>query len=522
MTTEKHTNAILDFDRNVDDIGVELDLQSVSLNRGEYIENSITTGSLSIDLITGGGWAPGRWNTIYGPEASGKSTEVYAAIGSAINSNIPVFLFDHEASTDPTYMARILGRPLEDVMGIRNEKGVYEKPPLLRYYQPDTGEQTFRFMHRILKKMPDKTRIKEQWYIVYRMPATGKTAFKKNIDAKVSKGLLAPYDDQKFKDTGRFYIPVDNGLPQAIFFIDSFISMLPEAREDDDEKSAMAKVARMFSDNANLIKTGMGRKSVILVGTNQIRLRPMAMGNPEYEPGGETIKFYSDMRLRLGSVAPSTAGGQKEEPCWDGRGKDCYRYIKAMTNKNKMFSPFREAVLRICYETKGEPGYGLDPMWDAWQYLRLTGQVTGAGRYKIKVPGPWTERRWTWLELKELTFNKDRKEMALKWDFGGKDFAEADKLCNSEMPAAPKPKVKDKPTKDELEKLQKHAVYLDRRKKADVLVKRILKSIDLRAACRKQFTDGSAFRLYFDSRSGVDDVPDSSEAPDGGSMDTDE
>lgn len=498
------TNQILDFDKDVDDIGMELDLQSVSLNRGEYIDNSITSGSLSIDLTTGGGWAPGRWCTIYGPEASGKSTEVYAAIGSAIDCNIPVFLFDHEASTDPAYMARILGRKLEDVMGSKNEQGQYKTPPLLRYYQPDTGEQTFRFMHRILKRMPDKTRIKDQWYIVYRMPETGKTAYKKNIDAKVAAGKLAPYDEKKFKETNRFYIPVDNGLPQAIFFVDSFIAMLPEARDDDDQKSAMAKVARMFSDNANLVKTGMGRKAVTLVGTNQVRLRPMAMGNPEYEPGGETIKFFSDLRLRVGSVAPSTAGGQKEEPCWDGRGHDCYRYIKTMTYKNKMFSPFREAVLRICYETKGESGYGLDPMWDTWQYLRLTGQVTGAGRYKINVPGPWNDRRWTWLEMKELIFNKDLREMALKWDFGGKEFADAHKLLELKQP--------DKPTKEQKE----------RRKAAGALVNSVLKQIDLREACRKQLKEGTAFRLYFDSRSGVDSAVTKSEPSDGGSMDTDE
>lgn len=502
----KYTNTVLDFDVAVDSIGVDLDLQSVSLNRGEYVENSITTGSLSIDLITGGGWAPGRWNTIFGPEASGKSTEVYAAIKSAIEHKIPVFLFDHEASLDPHYMSRILGQPLDAVMGLK-KGNVYESPPLFRYYQPDTGEQTFRFMHRILKRMPEKLKEGDQWYVVYRLPKTGRKAYKKHIDDAVAKGTMAAYDLERFKETNRFYVPVENGLPQAIFFIDSFIAMLPEARDEDDEKSAMAKVARMFSENAPLVKTLMGRKAVTIVGTNQIRLKPMAMGNPEYEPGGETIRFFSDLRLRVGAIAPSTAGAQATEPCWDGKGDDCYVYFRAFTRKNKMFSPFREALLRICYESKGESGYGLDPMWDCWQYLKLTGQISGAGRYKITVPGPWENRRWTWGEIKDLIFNPSKADLIAKYDMTTQEYKDASKIvagAGVEDNTKKKTQLVDKVKKD-----------------ATKVIKAFHRKLDIRKVCQMQIESGAAFRLYFDTRSGADKTDTSSESA-SGSMDEDE
>jgi len=244
--------------------------------------------------------------------------------------------------------------------------GLDIKNPLLKIFHPTTGEQTYRFIKRFASLLPEQ----------------------------------------------------HSGQVQAAFFIDSFTAMLPEAIDENDEFGQRAVAASMHSSKIPLIRSMLNRKSCALVGTNQLRLSPQAMfGSPEYEPGGEALKFYSDVRLRMQMISPRTVGATpmteagktklEEEPCVVGKGVDRYTYSTARTVKNKAFSPFRTSFLRFWTEHRGMPGHGIDPVYDTYQFLVETGQaVYKRGRMNISIQG-FNDKSFTWLEFKKLIIDDE-------------------------------------------------------------------------------------------------------------------
>ena len=85
---------------------------------------SISTGSLGLDIATGGGLPKGRVVEIYGPESSGKTTLTLQVIAqSQKNKGVAAFI-DAEHALDPAY-AEKLGVKVDDLL----------------VSQPDTGEQ---------------------------------------------------------------------------------------------------------------------------------------------------------------------------------------------------------------------------------------------------------------------------------------------------------------------------------------------------------------------------------------------
>ena len=313
-------------------------------------------------------------------------------------------MFDHENALDPSYLERILGCALIDIMGKKElvkrgttSKYVWVEKPKLYYFQPNTGEQTFRYTHRLLASLPDKLEWQNKWYQVFEK------------DPKLPN---------QFQKDGKFWIPdPDNGRVQAVFIYDSLVTMTPESRMEDDEKSPIAKTARLFSDQVPIVRPLLGRKRCLIVATNQERTNPMAMMSaPNYEPAGDTVKYASDIRIRISTCAISNIGAGKgqimEEKCWTGNGVDKYRVSKIKTTKNKCFSPFRECFVRLWFENNGQPGHGIDPVWDTYEYLRLTGQISyKMGKYTLTIPGAFDGKKVDWLGFKQIILDPNRNRI---------------------------------------------------------------------------------------------------------------
>lgn len=332
----------------IDDVGEKMKLPSVDISRGKYCANTFPTGSLALDLILGGGWGIGRWNNIMGPSMSGKSTLLYVTMSVAQNFlRVPQEVHDHEGSIDPVYM-RLLGVKLS------KNKGFYNIPS-------DVGEHTYRFIRRVLKRMPDVER----------------------------KELAAP---------------------TIIFYIDSLKSMVAEAMDEDDEKNPLGMAARMHRTWMPGVRSLLRRKGASIVSTNQISISPMAYGNPETEPGGNAVQHYPDIRVRLGRHSPPKGkagvpngikiygGGYiKEDSIWPDGGHDKMVWTAARTLKNRQFAPFQEAELRL------NLGRGFDPIYDAFSFLDMTGQVEQhkGQKFELRVDG-WKHKagkKLEWLEF---------------------------------------------------------------------------------------------------------------------------
>ena len=86
---------------------------------------TISTGSLSLDMATGVGGVPrGRVVEIYGPESSGKTTLTLHIVAEAQKAGGKAAFIDAEHALDPVY-AKNLGVQIDDLL----------------VSQPDTGEQ---------------------------------------------------------------------------------------------------------------------------------------------------------------------------------------------------------------------------------------------------------------------------------------------------------------------------------------------------------------------------------------------
>lgn len=81
---------------------------------------TISTGSLLLDLALGGGFAKGRVIEIYGPEASGKTSFSLTAAGEVQKDGGNAVLLDLENAFDPRY-AKKLGVNVEDLAVVQSE-----------------------------------------------------------------------------------------------------------------------------------------------------------------------------------------------------------------------------------------------------------------------------------------------------------------------------------------------------------------------------------------------------------------
>src|SRR3569833_2813127 len=68
---------------------------------------TISTGSLSLDLELGGGIPRGRVVEIYGPESSGKTTVCLHAVAEVQNKGGTAAFIDAEHALDPAYAMRL-------------------------------------------------------------------------------------------------------------------------------------------------------------------------------------------------------------------------------------------------------------------------------------------------------------------------------------------------------------------------------------------------------------------------------
>lgn len=356
-------------------------LTSTALTRsGERM----STGLLALDILLDGGIVGGGWYTVYGPEQSAKSTLAMTILSSALDQRInkgskfACGIFDYEGSVDEEYTNNIVkamgikGGDVNNIFGLRDsETGGWAIPPIVRYYSHDVGDDFFNALGKVKRELPDKVEINGEHFYLFEHTQANKKQF------------AGMYDTSYLSKNNKIKVPAPDGFMQALYLCDSYPAMLPELLDDDEGKGGIGSQARMFSEGIKKVKGGMRKKSMTVIGVNQLRDKPMVMyGSPEYEPGGNALKFFSDVRIKSSprSSVPyhfSNDKGMTIEKNVQG-GKDTYRYIRLKTTKNKLGGiPQQECWARIWVSDGTGAARGYDPACDTFEYFKLMGWVGG-------------------------------------------------------------------------------------------------------------------------------------------------
>lgn len=355
----------------------------------------MSTGLLALDLIMGGGVRPSMV-TGAGGEQSAKTTTALHVMGAAIKADIPIISFvDFEGSTKNSkpYVHNILKgmgikMSMDQVFGKQDHTGKYVIPPRVRYRSEVILERFYDWFSEVLRELPDKRYVEGKWWLIF---DEKNKKHKAKADGFVDTTMTRKYGNG-------LWVPAPDDKIQGIIFVDSYTAMNPEVKDEESISNQLSVKASAFSKQLERVKGRMSQKMVAVWGINHLRSNPMAMFGPkEDEKGGNALKQFSDVRIRHVSRALSAAPfkPQKRQKTFDEQersvefeGMDTYRYVHMKANKNKLWTPQRECLLRIWVEDGSGQARGIDPVFDTVYFLRQTGQIKGTrAGFKLNLEG---------------------------------------------------------------------------------------------------------------------------------------
>lgn len=135
-----------------------------------------------------------------------------------------------------------------------------------------------------------------------------------------------------------------------------------EMGKDEGDKMGMRR-AKEFSEELRKTCRIITQKNLLMVCSNQVRVNADAgpYGQKYISPGGESIAFYSSLRLRFGRA-------QKIKQEKIVAGKKVSRVIGVETEvevfKSSVWKPYRTAVLTILFD------YGIDDIRQNLQFIK--------------------------------------------------------------------------------------------------------------------------------------------------------
>jgi len=360
---------------------VEKDLQLVS---NSVIEpERLSSGVLTVDYIFGGGFI--GLVSIAGEEGTAKTSICYHTLAIAkAKLDLPfVGFYDAEGAISPKYTENIwkpFGLDLKHLLSKKGrEDGFY-------YYRDQVIERMFDYLKKALKMMPDKNWVSDANSWCYFFPKRDEY-FKKLMEVMEMKPSKA------LSGGAHYVVPTENSKPEGLFSVDSFASLLTREEEDKEDtgttRSAMEAAA--FAKHLKRVKVDSLEKKIVILGTNHlgshVRTQYGGPDEQQYEKMGNSLKYFSDQRARAYNRASSSASKYGKfdydkdnskfgiEKSVEGSGSDRYAYKEIKNVKNKFGNPGLKAPFRVWVSDHSGKPRGIDPVFDVYMFLKITGQL---------------------------------------------------------------------------------------------------------------------------------------------------
>jgi len=162
----------------------------------------------------------------------------------------------------------------------------------------------------------------------------------------------------------------------AIIVVDSVAALTPQVELDKDMgDSVMGVHAKLMSQAMRKLTAPISKSNTALVFTNQTRSNIGGYGAAEVTTGGNALKFYTSLRLKMQFT------GKIENP----KGERISGKYKMTVVKNKMACPFKVAEFEINGNGIDDSGFIVQQLIDAevleksGAFLKFEGEVLAQG-----------------------------------------------------------------------------------------------------------------------------------------------